>query len=143
MNKRFSHSDILYILGVLAIPLGLIAFTIYYHLFGADGVVAAKYSGCMFHTMTGFYCPGCGGTRAVVALLHGDILMSFYYHPLVPYSVFVYLLYMVTHTLQRLKIKNIKGLRFHEQFFYVAIAIILLNFIIKNAVQCFWNIELL
>src|SRR5262245_13538915 len=25
---------------------------------------------CMFHKLTGLHCPGCGGTRAVHALLH-------------------------------------------------------------------------
>jgi hypothetical protein len=27
---------------------------------------------CLFHKLTGWNCPGCGGTRAVYALLHGD-----------------------------------------------------------------------
>lgn len=31
---------------------------------------------CMMYKFTGFYCPGCGNTRAVIALLHGDILLS-------------------------------------------------------------------
>ena len=29
---------------------------------------------CMIHTFTGYYCPGCGGTRAVHALFAGDLL---------------------------------------------------------------------
>ncbi len=31
---------------------------------------------CMFHQWTGLYCPGCGATRALSALLHGDIRAS-------------------------------------------------------------------
>ena len=30
------------------------------------------YPVCLFHALTGWNCPGCGGTRAVYALLHGD-----------------------------------------------------------------------
>lgn len=44
---------------------------------------------CLFHLLTGLYCPGCGGTRAVWYLLHGQILKSIQYHPLVPYTAFV------------------------------------------------------
>ena len=35
---------------------------------------------CVFHKWTGYYCPGCGGTRAVKALLRGDVIGSFFYH---------------------------------------------------------------
>ena len=31
---------------------------------------------CMFHKLTGLYCPGCGGTRALSSLLHGDLKAS-------------------------------------------------------------------
>ncbi len=31
---------------------------------------------CMFHRWTGLYCPGCGATRALSALLHGDLKAS-------------------------------------------------------------------
>jgi len=30
------------------------------------------YPVCQFHRLTGWNCPGCGGTRALYALLHGD-----------------------------------------------------------------------
>ena len=31
------------------------------------------YPVCEFHRLTGLNCPGCGGTRALYALLHGDL----------------------------------------------------------------------
>ena len=42
---------------------------------------------CMMQKLTGLYCPGCGGTRAVRALLAGHPLQSFLYHPFVLYAV--------------------------------------------------------
>lgn len=31
---------------------------------------------CMFHQLTGLYCPGCGATRALSAMLHGELKSS-------------------------------------------------------------------
>ncbi len=35
---------------------------------------------CPFNQMTGYYCPGCGNTRSVMALLNFDILTSLQYN---------------------------------------------------------------
>ena len=35
---------------------------------------------CIFHSLTGFYCPGCGNTRSVMALLRFDFLTSLGYN---------------------------------------------------------------
>lgn len=37
---------------------------------------------CPFRLLTGLPCPGCGMTRSVVALAHGDLHASLFYHPL-------------------------------------------------------------
>lgn len=37
---------------------------------------------CMFHQLTGLQCPGCGGTRALHALLHGDLRTALRYNAL-------------------------------------------------------------
>lgn len=38
--------------------------------------------GCPFRFFTGVCCPGCGMTRAYLALLSGDVPAAFAYHPL-------------------------------------------------------------
>ena len=34
------------------------------------------YPVCLFHKLTGWNCPGCGGTRSAYALLHGNFALA-------------------------------------------------------------------
>ena len=38
--------------------------------------------GCPFKMLTGIPCPGCGGTRALIALLHGHLIEAIMTNPL-------------------------------------------------------------
>ena len=64
---------------------------------------------CALRTWLGIYCPGCGGSRSFRFLLHGQILQSLFYHPLVPYGAAVCGWYWITHTLRHLTRGRIKG----------------------------------
>ena len=61
MRQRI-HKTCLFLSGLLAAGIG-------YYLFG-------RYSGfylpCLFHKVTGLYCPGCGITSLFIALFQGD-----------------------------------------------------------------------
>lgn len=99
---------------------------------------------CAVHTLTGYYCPGCGGTRAVASLLQGGLLRSFCYHPLVLYTVAVGGWFMISQTTERLTRGQIRiGLRFREIYIWIALGIILINFVVKNGALIFWNVDLL
>lgn len=50
---------------------------------------------CVFHGVTGLYCPGCGLTRALQACLQGDIEQAFRYNVLVPCLLPVYGAYLL------------------------------------------------
>lgn len=56
------------------------------------------FEGCIWDKMLGIYCPGCGGTRAVLALLQGKLLLSLWYHPFVLYAAVLYAGFMLSHT---------------------------------------------
>ena len=47
-----------------------------------DPVTTWFYPPCVFNLLTGLLCPGCGGTRALHALLHGDVAGAFAFNPL-------------------------------------------------------------
>lgn len=45
---------------------------------------------CVFHTVTGIYCPACGMTRAFLAILHFDFLEAFFQNLLsIPLFIFI------------------------------------------------------
>lgn len=45
-------------------------------LFFFDPAKSHFYPVCQFHLLTGWYCPGCGATRAGYQLLHGNFLAA-------------------------------------------------------------------
>ncbi len=88
---------------------------------------------CLFHYLTGYYCPGCGGTRATAALLHGNLLASMRFHPIVVYAAAVYLAFMGSQTVERISCGRIRvGMRYHNRYVWAALLIIMINFIMKN-----------
>lgn len=45
------------------------------------------YPFCVFNELTGLLCPGCGGTRALHQLLHGNVLAALHLNALVVVAV--------------------------------------------------------
>lgn len=98
---------------------------------------------CTFFKATGYYCPGCGGTRAVICLIDGHLLDSLIYHPLIIYLSGIYAVFMISHTIEKIgdcynkskgreKILPIHGLKFRPWYLYVALIIVFINVTLKN-----------
>ena len=46
------------------------------YLYCHDPAEEGFYPQCLFHSLTGLWCPGCGLTRGLYACLHGDYLAA-------------------------------------------------------------------
>lgn len=94
---------------------------------------------CIFNKLTGYYCPGCGGTRAVKFFLTGHWIKSVIYHPVVPYIGIVGGTYMITHTISNIMGGRIKGIQFRIGYVYAMAGIIAIQFVIKNLMIYFFD----
>lgn len=92
---------------------------------------------CRLMAMTGIPCPGCGGTRSIKSLLRGDIVSSLYYNAFVTYSAIVYGIFFVTHTLEKVFKGRIKGIKFRLIYLWVAIAVLVVQYILKLTIPEF------
>ena len=135
---KSSLEEKVYKIGLFLVPVGILGFLLY------DKVILHYFAGmpCVLYYFLGIYCPGCGGTRAVKALLDGAVLQSVWYHPLVLYSVILVGGFILTHTLELFRVKGIWGWRFHSWYLYGALAILILNFILKNILLLCFHITI-
>lgn len=138
--KRRTTEDLLYYMGIVSI--GVMCLVV---------LIAKRYSAilqklslpCAFRLATGFYCPGCGGTRAVKFFLSGQMIKSFIYHPLIPYLGIGGGIFMVSQTASRVTRGKIRGMKFRNWYVYMMGIVILVQFFIKNFVLYFWDYPLI
>lgn len=97
---------------------------------------------CWFYSRWHVYCPGCGGTRAVIALLRGELLKSLYYHPAVPFAAISVFLYLLSQTIWRLRGGQGWTLHYTNRWFRCLLAIILLNCVLRNLLWFGFHIPL-
>lgn len=129
-EKVNTDEDVLYMIGWILL-LSLILAAVIYHLFPT--VLKQLLPSCMFQKLTGFYCPGCGGTRAVLSLFKGKFLKSFKYHPFVLYTAIIGGWFMISQTIERFtKGKFMIGMKYKDSYLWIALVIVIVNFLVKN-----------
>lgn len=128
------------IMCIITIP--AILFCIWY-LWFAKVAIPEDVKGCVFQNALGLYCPGCGGTRSFWALFRGDILTAICYHPAAIYGVGLYLFYFISQTLMRISKGKLWGLKFKPIYLFIMLGLIILNFIVRNVLLIFFDIQTL
>lgn len=98
---------------------------------------------CAIYRSTGLYCGGCGGTRAVFALLRGEILRSLCYHPVVLYGAVCYLVFLVRGVIALLSGGRYTFMRFRLVYVYVGVGITVVQLVVKNYFLLRYGVHLL
>ncbi len=87
---------------------------------------------CFFHKATGLYCPGCGATRGVCKLLHGDVRGALGSNILLPFILGI-IGYEATRVLAwHLFDKDMPSLRFSKRIIITAGAVVFVFVVLRN-----------
>ncbi len=96
---------------------------------------------CILYENYGFYCTGCGGTRACMALIHGNYIESIRYYPAIIYLVVLFIYYFIMNIISLAKKMHKKIVK--PIHFYILIAIILIQWIVKNFLLIMLNYRII
>ena len=123
-NKKVNILRILLLVTPVA---AAILLKVYYEPFCA---LLPKVPECVFHRL-GLLCPGCGATRAFLALFWGKVLKSIRLNPIVFVGAVMFALFYVEQ-LFALFGKRIKLLPRNKWFYIILGVLFLLYFVLRN-----------
>lgn len=84
---------------------------------------------CVFHELTGLYCPGCGITRLLFSLLELNFFQAFRSNPL----VFILLILIILYLILKLILKRFNiNLTIPNYIYYFLLIIVILFGILRN-----------
>lgn len=86
---------------------------------------------CMFHAVTGLWCPGCGNTRSVNAMLHGDFILALRNNISIPFTALL-LLILYIELIFDISGKPVKILTRKLWVWLIVLALFGVYFIVRN-----------
>lgn len=125
--KEKSGDRELYPALLIVLAAGLIIFAVWRYVLPAPAFPA-----CWLFTRWHVYCPACGGTRAVMALAHGQIGQAFYWNPAVPTGAAFVAVYLLSQTTWRLRGRRGWVLRYSDRWLRAFLWLLALNCFARN-----------
>ena len=96
---------------------------------------------CYIHHFTGLYCPGCGATRAVYALVHGDILLSLRQNAFLAVGIVIVLILYIQFVLRAFG-KKINTFINMQGFIWIMFALLIVYTILRNIFPALAPVEI-
>lgn len=87
---------------------------------------------CLFKTITGFYCPGCGSLRAVHQLMHGHFIEAFRLNPLMVLFAVIMVVIFIVFLIPSEKIKHLRSKFSKMPIALIVLVIIIAYWILRN-----------
>jgi uncharacterized protein DUF2752 len=87
---------------------------------------------CPFRALTGFTCPGCGTTRGLHKLFHGDVIGAFQLNPLMLLLLPILLFVLVRYTSAAMRGRSINMNRLDAKYIWMLFAVVLSFWIFRN-----------
>lgn len=87
---------------------------------------------CPFRALTGFTCPGCGSTRCLHRLLHGDLVGAFAFNPLLILSLPFLLYALMRYTNAAIREKSLNGNQLNAKYIWLLFGVIMFFWIYRN-----------
>jgi len=117
-------------LTALLIWLALAAGTVYLFIFepGKSGFFPV----CPFRALTGLSCPGCGSTRGLHRLLHGDVVSAFEFSPLLILALPFLLYVLVRYSAAAVTGRPLKGNRLNAKYLWTLLVVIISFWVFRN-----------
>ena len=121
MNKKIA----VVVLPFAAVTISLLIMKLYLSFISVIPII------CIFHLFTGYYCPGCGGSRCVRAILNGNLLQAFINNPAVILAIISFAL-MYLQLVLKTFFKPRKIIPDSKAFYIVLSGILILYYISRN-----------
>jgi hypothetical protein len=102
------------------------------YLFFFDPGKTGFFPVCPFRALTGFTCPGCGSTRGLHRLLHGDVVAAFEFNPLLVLSLPFLFYALLRYTTAAVREKPLKGNQLNAKYIWVLFGVIMFFWIYRN-----------
>ena len=116
---------------VLVVVLPLLSIPILYFiaLFVSKNITLPM---CIFYKYTGMYCAGCGETRAVNALLEGNVLLALRQNALIIIALLVAIILYIETILKVVFEKKFKSLIVNYKFMWTFLGFLFVYSILRN-----------